>query len=73
MTNKSSKDYTLLDDEKSAAIIVIYLHQGLCIGDVILNSHLRISTWLRTNAAPETMYLHNAKMIYVLRMQNQNP
>jgi hypothetical protein len=64
MTDQPAYTYKLLDDEKSGTII-IYLKQGLCIGDVIIKNHLRISTWLRTNAAPETMCLHNAKLIYV--------
>jgi len=64
MTDHPFYNYDLLLDEKSGSII-IYLRQGLCIGDVIIKNHLRISTWLRTNAAPETMCLLNAKMIYV--------
>jgi hypothetical protein len=64
MTDHPAKLYNLEPDEKSGSIIM-YLRQGLCIGDVVLKNHLRISTWLRTNAAPETICMKNAKMIYI--------
>jgi hypothetical protein len=65
MTNNPSKDYTLSPDEKSSPIIV-YLENGIVIGDAILKESIRFtSTWLRTNAAPETIYLRKAKMIYI--------
>ena len=65
MTNNPSKDYTLSPDEKSATIIV-YLKDAIIIGDAILKESIKfVSTWLRTNAAPETIYLRKAKMIYI--------
>ncbi|MBI9047820.1 MAG: hypothetical protein JEZ00_00255 [Anaerolineaceae bacterium] len=65
MTDNTSKDYTLSADEKSGSIIV-YLDQAIIIGEVVLKESIRfISTWLRTNAAPESVYLRKAKMIYI--------
>lgn len=65
MTNNSTKDYTLSADEKSASLIV-YLNDAIIIGDAILKESIKfVSTWLRTNAAPETIYLRKAKMIYI--------
>ena len=65
MTNNQSKNYSLSPDEKSASIIV-YLNDAIIIGDAILKESIKyVSTWLRTNAAPENIYLRKAKMIYV--------
>jgi hypothetical protein len=65
MTENTNLNYTLSPDEKSASI-VIYLNHGLVIGDAIVKESIRnISTWLRTNAAPETIFLRKAKMIYI--------
>ena len=65
MSDMEFQNYELQPDEKSGSIIV-YLNHGLCIGDVIVKTSIRnISTWLRTNAAPETIYLRKAKMIYI--------
>ena len=51
-------------DEKTAQIM-IYTQSGLCWGDVIVKEQIRVSTWLRTNAAPDSVCVYNAKVMVV--------
>ncbi len=49
-------------DEKSGAVIV-YLDHAICFGEVIVKKAVRISTWLRTNSAPDNFCVYNARII----------
>jgi hypothetical protein len=51
-------------DEKTAQIMV-YTHSGLCWGDVIVKEQIRVGTWLRTNAAPDSVCVYNAKWMVI--------
>lgn len=49
--------YTPAPDEKTAALM-LYTQDGLLRGQVVVKSALsRVSTWLRTNSAPEFLHL----------------
>lgn len=56
--------YTLSPDEKSAGVM-IYTATGVSWGEVVVKNQIRVSTWLRTNAAPEIICLYNAKTLFV--------
>ena len=43
--------------------VMIYTNEMLAVGDVITKEVLRVSTWLRTAAIPEFIWLHDAKII----------
>ncbi|NPV76954.1 MAG: hypothetical protein HPY59_11340 [Anaerolineae bacterium] len=48
--------------EKSAAVMA-YTHNKLCWGEIVIKEQVRVSTWLRTNLAPEVIRIYNAKML----------
>lgn len=50
--------YTLASDEK-AALVMIYTHNALIRGEAVVKENIRVSTWLRTDGAPE--YIHLVK------------
>jgi hypothetical protein len=49
-------------DEKVVPIMV-YTSASLCWGDVTVKEVIRVSTWLRTNNAPNFICLQNAKVL----------
>lgn len=59
-----SPPYTLGPDEKSTGVM-IYTATGVSWGEVLVKNQIRVSTWLRTNAAPEIICLYNAKTLFV--------
>lgn len=52
--------YTVASDEKVASVMV-YTANYLYWGEVVVKEMIRVSTWLRTNSAPDRMCLYNAK------------
>ena len=55
----------LKNDEKCVAVMA-YTATSICMGDVILKEKLRGSTWLRTNAAPDNVFIYNARVLNVI-------
>lgn len=43
--------------------VMIYTNEMLAVGDVVTKEALRVSTWLRTAAIPEFIWLHDARII----------
>lgn len=62
MTAPEKPVYTLAEDEKVAQVMV-YTQNALFWGDVIVKTGIRVSMWLRTNAAPEVLVLQNGRTI----------
>jgi hypothetical protein len=58
-----TKIYQLEADEKATPVMV-YTPNHLAWGEVITKELIRLSTWLRTQAAPQYIFLHNAQMMY---------
>jgi hypothetical protein len=58
------KNYTLEADEKATPVMV-YTPKHLVWGEVVTKEVIRLSTWLRTQAAPQYIYLHESQMMYV--------
>lgn len=50
------------EDEKSAAVMA-YTLSGVYWGEVIVKEAIRVSTWLRTNLAPDYVRLYNARVV----------
>ncbi|GIV66235.1 MAG: hypothetical protein AB1457_01445 [Chloroflexota bacterium] len=50
-------------DEKVVPLMV-YLPGKFLWGEVVVKEAIRVSTWLRTNVAPEVLTLFNAKMLF---------
>jgi hypothetical protein len=56
--------YTLGDDDKIVPLMV-YTDHYMVWGDAILKKMVRVGVWLRTQAAPDTIWLQNAKMVLI--------
>lgn len=54
--------YTLEPDEKVAQVMA-YTASALYWGEVVVKQIIRVSTWLRTNTAPDRFPIYNAKCI----------
>ncbi len=54
--------YTPASDEKTTPVIA-YTANGLVRGDVITKQAVRVSIWLRTDAAPEYIHLLRAQVV----------
>jgi hypothetical protein len=55
--------YTLAPDEKTS-LVMIYTQQAMIRGEaVVKNAITRISTWLRTQGAPEYIHLLNVQIL----------
>jgi hypothetical protein len=73
MTQTSSTPpYTLGTDDKVAQVMA-YTQNNLYWGDVVVKEMIRVSTWLRTNSAPERITLYNAKVMNVLNSTATRP
>lgn len=60
--------YTLGPDEKTS-LVMAYTGYTLIRGEVVTMQGIRISTWLRTDGAPEYMHLINAQTLNFLGSQ----
>jgi hypothetical protein len=54
--------YTLSPDEKVARVMA-YTSNALVWGDVVVKEMIRVSTWLRTNNAPDRVRIYSARMV----------
>ena len=64
--------YTLASDEKVSNIMV-YTASYIYWGEVVSKQLIRVSTWLRTNSAPDWICLFNAKAMSSLLTQPTKP
>lgn len=60
--------YTVASDEK-ASLVMIYTPNTLFRGELITKQAIRVSTWLRTDGAPEYLHLINAQVLNFLGSQ----
>jgi hypothetical protein len=54
--------YTLGPEEKTT-VVMVYTQTGLIRGEVVTRQGVRVSTWLRTEGAPDYICLHNLQWI----------
>jgi hypothetical protein len=57
-----NKPYTLGEYEK-AATVMVYTHNSLIRGDVVVKEAIRVSTWLRTQSAPDFLHIYGAQVV----------
>jgi hypothetical protein len=62
MTTTHPANYSVGSDEKAAQVMV-YTTTSLIWGDVVVKEMIRVSTWLRTNAAPDRITIYNARVL----------
>jgi hypothetical protein len=56
--------YTLDPDEKTA-LVMVYTHNALIRGEAVVKGSVRISTWLRTDGAPEYIHLLKPQVLTI--------
>lgn len=56
--------YSLGPDEKAVGVM-FYTSSGISWGEVVVKQIIRVSTWLRTNAAPDLICLYKARSLFV--------
>ncbi|NLG99210.1 MAG: hypothetical protein GX491_17785 [Chloroflexi bacterium] len=54
--------YTLEPDDKVAKVMA-YTASTVLMGEVVVKELIRVSTWLRTNSAPDWIALYNARVM----------
>jgi hypothetical protein len=64
MTTTDPAQVNQLEDDEKATPVMVYTPSHLAWGEVITKELIRLSTWLRTQAAPQYIFLHNAQMMY---------
>ncbi len=62
MAEYAVKPYVLKENEKVTAVMA-YTQAGLYWGEVVTKTQIRVSTWLRTNVAPDYLTLYNAHFL----------
>jgi hypothetical protein len=62
MPETTNPNYKILPDEKVVPVMA-YMVNSIVWGDIIVKNAVRVSTWLRTNMAPDTICLYNAKLL----------
>jgi len=68
----SDAAYPIGDDEKVVPVMIYTPHQ-LLWGDVIVKKIIRVGSWLRTNAAPDSIRLVNAKAMLAVNPGGARP
>ena len=54
--------YSLASDEK-ASLVMAYTQDTLVRGDVVTKENVRVSTWLRTDGAPEYIHMFKPQLV----------
>jgi len=64
--------YKLAPDEKVSQVMV-YTANALLLGELVVKSIIRVSTWLRTSAVPDWLTLYNANLVATNQGGNAKP
>ncbi len=71
-TQAVTPPYKLAPDEKVTQVMA-YTQNNLYWGDLVSKEIIRVSTWLRTNTAPERVTIFNAKSVLITNPNPQKP
>ncbi|MBI4928635.1 MAG: hypothetical protein HY835_12775 [Anaerolineae bacterium] len=71
-SNQTANPIPVGPDEKSTSVMV-YTNSSLYWGEVVTKNMIRVSTWLRTNAAPDRIALHRARSLITTSAQLIKP
>jgi hypothetical protein len=63
MTRIEAKKPLVLAEGEKSSLIMAYCPPSLVRGEVVTAQAVRVSTWLRTPAAPEYLQIHNAQVL----------
>lgn len=70
--NDLSQRYTLAPDDKIHTVMA-YTSTNLFWGDIVVKELIRVSTWLRTNMAPDSVRIFNAKSLVSIGTAGAKP
>lgn len=73
MTDSNPNAMPALAPDEKITMVMIYLDQGIVWGNVISKSQIRVSTWLRTSAAPDFLTLYQANFLLTYGGTSQKP
>lgn len=62
-----------VDSDEKVAHVMVYTSASLVWGEVVVKEMIRVSTWLRTNTAPDRITLYNAKSLVTTSVNNLHP
>ena len=60
MTDEKKQPLYTLGEYDKVAQVMVYTASSMYWGEVVVKSAVRVSTWLRTNTAPDWICLYNA-------------
>ncbi len=52
-----------LESDEKIAMVMVYTHNALIRGEVVIKETLRVSIWLRTQGVPNFVHLHKPQVI----------
>ena len=55
---------TTLASEEKSTLVMVYTQNSLVRGEVITKENVRVSIWLRTDAAPNFFHVQNAQVLF---------
>jgi hypothetical protein len=73
MTENNANGLPALAEDEKITMVMVYLDQGIVWGNVITKSQIRVSTWLRTTAAPDFMTIYQANFLLTYGGVAQKP
>jgi hypothetical protein len=73
MTETNPNGMPPLAEDEKVTLVMIYLDQGIVWGNVITKSQIRVSTWLRTTAAPDFITAYQANFLFTYGGTTQKP
>ncbi len=73
MTENNVNGLPPLAEDEKITMVMIYLDQGIVWGNVLTKSQIRVSTWLRTSAAPDFITIYQANFLLTYGGTAQKP
>jgi hypothetical protein len=73
MSEEAAKSATPVGPDEKAYAVMGYLQDGVVWGNAVIKEQIRISTWLRTSAAPDFLTLYEGKYLNTTGGVNQKP
>jgi hypothetical protein len=63
MTSEGVKTAYQVNPDEKVTSVMVYTNNLFVWGDVVTKEAIRVSTWLRTPAIPQFMFIHNAHVV----------
>lgn len=73
MSEEAKKSLTRVEPDEKAYAVMAYLQDGVAWGNAVIKEQIRISTWLRTSAAPDFIAIYEGSYLNTTGGGNQKP